>query len=124
MKFHPDVEKYRVTAGPMGSALGEPGGLFKIPRKNVMLTVLAGSAMPEESVNGQRLDWDHVSVSLPNRCPNWEEMACIKNFFFDEEETAVQFHPKKSEHVNHHPHCLHLWKKHGVEFELPPTIMV
>jgi len=68
------------------------------------------------------LDWDHVSVSLPNRCPTWEEMSFIKDLFFDENETVVQFHPKKSEYVNNHPFCLHLWRKQEQEHELPPSI--
>jgi hypothetical protein len=44
--------------------------------------------------------WDHVSVSLPNRCPNWQEMCFIKDVFFDAHECAMQLHPPKSENVN------------------------
>lgn len=68
--------------------------------------------------------WDHVSVSLQNRCPNWEEMCYIKNLFFAEEETVVQFHPKKSEYVRNHPHVLHMWRNQKHEHELPPRIFV
>jgi hypothetical protein len=64
--------------------------------------------------------WDHVSVSLDHRCPTWDEMSHIKDLFFDKEETAVQFHPKKSEYVNNHPYVLHLWKKMDHDYELPP----
>lgn len=66
--------------------------------------------------------WDHVSVSLSDRCPTWEEMCLIKDLFFEEEETVVQFHPSKSEHVNNHPYCLHLWKRQATPYELPPSI--
>jgi len=69
-------------------------------------------------------DWEHVSVSMEKRCPNWTEMCIIKDLFWDEEETVVQFHPKKSEYVNNHPHCLHLWKKVKHDYDLPPTIFV
>lgn len=55
-------------------------------------------------------DWEHVSISLTNRNPNWEEMCHVKNLFWDEEEMCIQFHPKKSEYVNAHPYCLHIWK--------------
>ena len=54
--------------------------------------------------------WQHVSVSLENRTPVWDEMCHIKNLFFDEEETCVQFHPRKSEYVNLAENCLHMWK--------------
>ena len=37
--------------------------------------------------------WEHVSVSLPNRCPTWNEMAWIASLFFEPEETLVQFRP-------------------------------
>jgi hypothetical protein len=54
--------------------------------------------------------WEHVSVSVMHRLPNWDEMCYVKNLFWDEEETVIQFHPPKSEYVNCHANCLHLWK--------------
>lgn len=68
--------------------------------------------------------WEHVSVSLKRRCPTWEEMSMIKDIFWDDEECVVQYHPPKSQYVNRHPHCLHLWKKIGHEFETPPKILI
>lgn len=56
--------------------------------------------------------WEHISVTPINqkRCPTWEEMAAIKDMFFDPEEEAVQFHPKHSRYVNNHEYCLHIWR--------------
>lgn len=54
--------------------------------------------------------WEHVSVSLPGRDPFWAEMCFIKDLFFEPEETVYQLHPKESEYVNVHPHCLHIWR--------------
>lgn len=68
--------------------------------------------------------WDHVSVSYRRRTPTWEEMSKIKDIFFNEEETVVQFHPKKSEYKNLCETCLHLWRKQGEEYELPPRAFV
>jgi len=68
--------------------------------------------------------WDHVSVSLPSRCPNWPEMSYVKDLFFKEEETVVQYHPKKSEYINECKNCLHLWKKQNNDHELPPSFMI
>ena len=69
--------------------------------------------------------WDHVSVHRPNgKMPTWEEMCSIKDMFFDEEEAVVQYHPKKSEYVNIHENCLHLWKPTAQELPTPPTIFV
>jgi len=67
--------------------------------------------------------WEHVSISMKNRCPTWDEMCALKDIFWGEEECVVQYHPPKSEYVNMHPFCLHLWKKIGSEFETPPKIM-
>lgn len=68
--------------------------------------------------------WDHVSVSLSNRCPNWPEMCHIKSLFFRDDEVVVQYHPAKKDYVNFHPHCLHLWRWQGGEFPKPEMWMV
>lgn len=70
--------------------------------------------------------WEHVSVTLATaqRCPTWDEMCFIKSLFWDEEDCVVQFHPPKSEYVNCHPFCLHLWRKINHDMETPPSIYV
>mgnify|MGYP006874677943 CR=1 FL=1 len=64
--------------------------------------------------------WEHVSVSYRRRTPTWDEMCKVKDMFWNDNETVVQYHPKKSEYKNLHPYCLHLWRKRGEDFELPP----
>jgi len=93
---------------------GDSGnGLFKIPYYGKYFTVIAS--------NGG--GWEHVSVSTTtNKVPNWDAMCWIKDLFFNENETVVQFHPKKSEYVNNAETCLHLWKPINKEIELPPSI--
>lgn len=72
--------------------------------------------------------WEHVSVSPGNSrrktCPTWEEMCAIKDMFFGEEERVVQYHPPKSEYVNQHPYCLHLWRPTQDRMPFPPSIFV
>lgn len=68
--------------------------------------------------------WDHVSVSLPNRCPTWEEMCAIKDIFFNEDECCIEYHPAKKNYVNFHPYCLHIWKSQEKTIPTPPTIFV
>ena len=96
--------------------LGADGGAFEVPhlRTAVVLRVIA-------SVGA---GWDHVSVSLPRRCPNWEEMSFVKGMFFQDDETAMQLHVPLSQHINHHPYCLHLWRPHQFEIPRPPFWMV
>lgn len=95
-------------------AIGDDGGAFLIPFRGRDLKVIASTGM----------DWDHVSVSLSNRCPNWEEMCFVKSLFFDDEECVMQLHPPKSSYVNCHPYCLHLWKPQKANILMPPTILV
>lgn len=98
----------------MGSGLN---GMFIIPspqQANRKLAVMSSDGM----------GWDHVSVSTNGRCPNWDEMNYIKDLFFKDDETVIQFHPKKSEYVNTCEYCLHLWRKQDGEHELPPKGLV
>lgn len=73
------------------------------------------------------LGWEHVSVALPmavKRCPTWEEMCLVKELFWDPEDAVWQLHPPRSEYVNCHPYCLHLWRPVSVELPRPPAALV
>ena len=54
---------------------------------------------------------EHVSVSLPNRLPTWEEIKAIKNEFWDRGDEVYQVLPADKEYVNLHRYCLHLWRR-------------
>lgn len=105
------VEPYRMRCS--GSVHGANWGAFKMGALRII-----SSGTPEEGDPGW--PWEHVSVSLENRCPTWDEMAKVKNAFWNDEETVVQFHPARSQYVNVHPFCLHLWRRLDVPTELPP----
>ena len=70
------------------------------------------------------MGWDHVSISLQNRCPNWHEMEQIKHMFFKDDEIAMQLHVPSYDHINIHPHCLHMWRPIDGVIPLPPKEMV
>jgi hypothetical protein len=79
-------------------------------------------------------DWEHVSVTLAptelvhqekaRRTPTWEEMAWIKNLFWESHEAVMQLHPPEYDYVNCHKYCLHLWKPCNQLIPLPPAWMV
>jgi len=98
---------------------GQTYGAARIPGPcgRDLLVIFSGG--PEDEFG-----WHHVSVSLPNRCPNWPEMCAIKGLFWADEDVVVQFHPPKSQYVNNHPFCLHLWAPVGRAIELPPVNLV
>jgi hypothetical protein len=78
--------------------------------------------------DGEVTAWEHVSVSARRvdqvRTPTWKEMAYVKGLCWDEEDVVVQYHPRKSEYVNCHPHVLHLWRPTAAEIPTPPPLLV
>lgn len=116
---HPAVEAARVAVGPYGSTyLDGNNGMFRFQREGETIRVLASDSL----ITG----WEHVSVSVEGaeRCPTWEEMCFVKDLFWDDEEAVIQFHPPKSQYVNFHKYCLHLWRLPQFSYPLPPTALV
>jgi len=120
------LDRYRLPTSPPGADYGA----FLIPyaADRLHLSALNVISSGHDTEHG----WEHVSVSIApqspygllvpsiKRCPTWNEMNPIKNLFWEPEETVVQFHPKASEYVNNNEYVLHMWKKIGEEYELPP----
>lgn len=116
------LERARVVKGPHASdpAWGAYGKFFvRGPWGDMLQIVASGCDADDTMAEG----WEHVSVSTPRRTPNWQEMCFVKDLFWGEDETVIQFHPPRSEYINQHPHCLHLWR-HKDGHRLPPAIMV
>ena len=113
--FPDKVERGRVMRGRYGSAHGEPFGAFDVIGPcGEELRIIATDGHDE--IHSEV--WEHVSVSTARRCPNWQEMCAVKNWFWKDDECVVQFH------INNHPHCLHLWRRPEHPFVLPPSIFV
>lgn len=109
------VSRYRIKEGKLASTDEERNnGAFMVPYRGIQGGIVLGVIISDEG------EWDHVSVSLPNRTPTWEEMCWVKDLFFEPSEVVMQLHPAKSEYVNHHPNCLHLWRPHNKRIPLPP----
>lgn len=88
-------------------------GAFMVRRKGILLSVIACDTK----------GWDHVSVSLAFRSPTWEEMTFIKEIFFEDEETCIQYHAAKSRYKNVHEFCRHLWRPQEIALPDPPSII-
>lgn len=117
MKDEPNigVEPYRSDHPIVGS--GDTGVNWGFFRKGP-LRILSSGTPPQGDIGWP---WEHVSVSLENRCPTWEEMREVKEMFWKDTETVFQFHPAKQYYVNAHPYVLHLWRRIDEETELPPS---
>lgn len=114
------LEAGRVKQGPMAgkSSWGPYGAFFVYGPCGRDLKIIAAAGEYAETGG-----WEHVSVSTESRPPNWPEMCFVKDLFWADDECVIQFHPPRSEYVNNHPHCLHLWKP-PYEVVLPPSILV
>lgn len=97
------------------------GGAFRIQvktSKRPLLVIASAGDLPGGA------PWDHVSVSLPGRCPTWAEMEHVKRLFFHPDETAMQLHIPEAEHISNHPYCLHIWRPTDCALPVPPSILV
>ncbi len=113
-----EIERGRIILGRFGSncTLGNNGAFILTTPKGVKLFAIASDG----------LGWDHVSVSPfdEKRTPTWEEMNWIKDLFWGEEESVIQYHPPKSKYINNYPYVLHLWKPQDQDIPLPPVALV
>lgn len=117
------IEHLRVTDGPYGTdASSGANGAFQIRLSSgVVVNVIASDGSDWLECELPQPAWEHVSVSLPRRCPTWSEMNEVKRIFWRDDETVMQLHVPRDRHINNHEFCLHLWKPIGVTIPLPPT---
>jgi hypothetical protein len=112
----------RLMSGPIVDFYGDVGddfaGAFMVRKMSVKGPV---SFRVVASVGDQ---WEHISVSLPNRCPTWPEMAWIADVFWPPGDCLVQYRPPADQYVNCHPYCLHWWRPIGIELPAPPADLV
>lgn len=113
------VEKYRIKHGELKTPKGTDFGFFFIPTPFHRKAPLKVICAPSDEA------WQHVSVSLPDRCPTWDEMCLVKNLFWTEDDCVMQYHPSKVDYISNHKFCLHLWKLNdGREFPKPPLELI
>jgi hypothetical protein len=120
MKNLSELDAYRRADADVIRLFGWTGdetcGVFDLPcpRTGVTLTCIASTGE----------GWDHVSVSLKNRCPNWTEMEHAKRAFFLPDETAMQLHVPEADHISFAHTALHLWRPQRVLIPRPPAALV
>lgn len=127
-RVHHILERHRVIAGRFATNRGDLHGSFVVPCPNaatgvtewLRLLVGTGDMWVEEGMPGP--PWEHVSVVVCDRerTPTWEEMCYVKGLVWDDEEVVMQLHPKRSEYVDKHRFCLHLWRPVDGSIPTPP----
>lgn len=121
------INDHRITDGPCGSTRFEPDhGAFQIQLTERSTAFLVFSS---------ELGWEHLSAHVKvkslrkggktkMRIPTWSEMNRFKDLFWEDDEAVIQIHPVKSDYINNHDFCLHLWRSTEEKQPLPPSIMV
>ncbi len=108
------VDPYRISRPDFpDSSPGKNHGCFQVGPLRVI-----------SSGSDNETGWEHVSISCLSRTPFWAEMEKVKQLFWGDKQTVIQFHPLETEYVNTHPNCLHLWRMDGTDHPLPPTVLV
>ena len=118
----PDQYRLHLNGTQYETSDGSPFGVFMIPGRAANGRILKVLANDKEGTG-----WEHVSVTIegqPNKCPSWDEMCIVKNLFWPEDQTVVQYHPAKKNYVNVHSGCLHLWRCPEQVFPTPPNFCV
>ena len=52
----------------------------------------------------------HMSLSHPHRQPTWDEIKEVRYALLPDEKTFAVLLPPKSQYVNLHENCFHLWE--------------
>jgi len=116
------INKFRVREGEFASDDTQRAGMFvaHVGAQKPQLIMVADDGCDPDA--GEWGGWEHVSVHIryytkgkkkvkvKKRLPTWDEMCRVKNMFWENEETVVQYHPPDNEYINNMPYCLHLWK--------------
>ena len=127
--FHvPELSRVRDHPYLSSSVIDGNNGAFILfspePGARLMLICSDGRDPDVPQADG----WEHVSVHAEqgkkNRTPTWKEMVYVKELCWDAEDVVIQYHPRRSEYVNCHPHTLHLWRTTTQIVPIPPSILV
>lgn len=112
------IERHRIKTGVYGSDSSYGlNGVFIIPfDEKTQLQIMVSD----------QCGWDHVSVTIYDRkeTPSWDHMCFVKDIFFDDNETAIQYHPSKKAKININENVLHIWRPHNYVIKMPPTVFV
>lgn len=120
------LESFRIHINGYPRITNEFSGAYCIPLTMRKLQIVRSCKVIASDEGG----WRHVSVSILDSSspPSWEMMSEAKDLFWSPDEWVIQFHPARSEYVNIHPGCLHLWQpwdgEKPIQFPTPPRYFV
>ena len=122
-RFGRVVRRIEIELALWGAAYRDNGGAFDLeyidpaPEPSAVVHGIAKIASNRRwlrALASSGSGWEHVSVSAPDRAPTWDEMEAVKRLLLGDV-VAMQLHLPRAQHVNCHPHCLHVWVPRGAE---------
>ncbi len=81
---------------------GIDGRLWR--RRDNRMSVLASIA-----VELDEKQWLHLSIAHPSRMPTYKELVYLKRHWAGEDRKCIMVFPPRTEHVDFHHFCLHLF---------------
>jgi hypothetical protein len=98
-----DLPIVRVLPASVREYAESPAGgrAFEFPRFTCIVTI--------DRRAGE--DWLHLSIAGKRDLPSWPDLVDTWDLLIQPGFVAVQVIPLKSERVNVHPRCLHLWAR-------------
>ncbi|WP_445246329.1 DUF7694 domain-containing protein [Microcoleus sp. OTE_8_concoct_300] len=83
-------------------AIGLDGGAYK--SRDGLIVIISGS------IEKDGYSWVHLSLSRKKSVPTWIDLVKVKELFLGADSVAIQILPPRSEWVNVHEFCLHLYQ--------------
>ena len=96
------------TEMPQGWHKYNGNGILSFYNPLKKLYVISTKEMLDDN-NGLLKPCHHVSVSRKGKPIKWNDIVYVKELFMGEEVEAFHIIPKRSEYVNIHQNCFHIW---------------
>lgn len=100
--MHRHFDNLNVPPGWRVETLGCDG--IKWVNKKRNLQIIASTNLEQDG-----REWLHLSISHPDRLPTYKDMTYMKRHWAGDDKKCIQVFPARTEHVNFHPNCLHLF---------------
>lgn len=104
-----DLRTIQLEHNTLEESLIRKMGISSSQRSEFLIPAVSATATIS-AIDFKDDDFEHVLLNPKNRLPTYEEMANLKDIFWNQNEVTIQVHPSKSEYINIENYTLHLWR--------------
>jgi hypothetical protein len=119
----PEIERQRLSSRYGGIPGSGSNGCFLLlcPVTGCTLRVIVSNGRDWQQAGMPGEPWEHVSISKEfGILSTYLERKWVRETFWEDEETVIEFWPPKSKFVNINPGVLHLWRPTETVIPMPP----